>query len=208
MSLLTPGSYSIPAASVQHELVINRSRFIADLQWAVNIDAAKLHLQQLKQAFPDARHHCYAFIAGAPSNSQCLGFSDDGEPSGTAGRPMLNVLQGSGIGEISAVVVRYFGGIKLGTGGLQRAYGGAVRDALVQLATRVKVPMCLGQLTCQYDMLGRIEVLLSQFASEIEQQHFAEQVELTVRVPDHHWHALAKNLLDSTSGKTILKKID
>ncbi|MBR7298722.1 IMPACT family protein, partial [Klebsiella pneumoniae] len=90
---------------------------------------------------PDARHHCVAWVAGAPDDSQQLGFSDDGEPAGTAGKPMLAQLMGSGVGEITAVVVRYYSGILLGTGGLVKAYGGGVNQALRQLATQRKTPL-------------------------------------------------------------------
>ncbi|MGV8209328.1 YigZ family protein, partial [Pseudomonas aeruginosa] len=87
------------------------------------------------------RHHCVAWGAGPPNDSQQLGFSDDGEPAGTAGKPMLAQLMGSGVGEITAVVVRYYGGILLGTGGLVKAYGGGVHQALAQLATQRKTPL-------------------------------------------------------------------
>ncbi len=86
--------------------------------------AAKAFVESVRADHPDARHHCVAWVAGPPDDSQQLGFSDDGEPAGTAGKPMLAQLMGSGVGEITAVVVRYYGGILLGTGGLVKAYGG------------------------------------------------------------------------------------
>jgi uncharacterized YigZ family protein len=126
--------YPVPAQSVEISEEIKKSRFITLLQPTPGVEAAKAFIQQVKSQHPSARHHCWAFVAGAPSDSQQLGFSDDGEPAGTAGKPILGQLMGSGIGEITAVVVRYYGGIKLGTGGLVRAYGNGVQLALAQLS--------------------------------------------------------------------------
>ncbi|CAA2929418.1 IMPACT family member YigZ [Arsenophonus endosymbiont of Bemisia tabaci Q2] len=98
------------------------------------IAEAKIFIQTIKHKYPDARHHCSAYVAGRPDDCQKLGFSDDGEPTGTAGKPTITQLS-SHIGEITLVVVRYFGGIKLGTGGLVRAYGNSVEHALNLLNT-------------------------------------------------------------------------
>ncbi|GAK29250.1 YigZ family protein, partial [Serratia liquefaciens] len=122
--------YPIPAGPISVSEEIKKSRFITLLAPTSGVDAAKAFIQQVRDEHPAARHHCWAFVAGPPTDSQQLGFSDDGEPSGTAGKPILAQLMGSGIGEITAVVVRYYGGIKLGTGGLVRAYGSGVQQAL------------------------------------------------------------------------------
>ncbi|EPC10159.1 YigZ family protein, partial [Pasteurella multocida] len=102
--------YKIPKSAVIFEEEIKKSRFITYLQHVENLTQAKAFWQQIKSQHPQARHHCWATIAGAPNDSQQFGFSDDGEPAGTAGKPMLSALQGSKIGEICAVVVRYYGG--------------------------------------------------------------------------------------------------
>ncbi|MHB0776681.1 IMPACT family protein [Halomonas sp. WWR20] len=132
--------YPIPdlsqGARHQTELVIDKSRFIAWLCHAPHeADFATL-LAQARQHYPGASHHCSAFIAGPPGEQVAIGFSDDGEPGGTAGRPMYQALEGSGIGQVGCVVSRYFGGIKLGTGGLVRAYTQAVQQALETLPRR------------------------------------------------------------------------
>ncbi|MCL7930230.1 IMPACT family protein [Halomonas llamarensis] len=114
---------------------IEKSQFIAWVCRAPSIDDFDILLDAAKQAHPNASHYCSAYIAGAPSEQNRIGFSDDGEPGGTAGRPMFQVLNGSGIGEIGCVVTRYFGGTKLGTGGLARAYAQAVSAALETLPT-------------------------------------------------------------------------
>ena len=108
------------------------------MQHTEGLEQAKAFWAEIKAQHPNARHHCWAAVAGKPTDSQQLGFSDDGEPAGTAGKPMLSALQGSQVGEISAVVVRYYGGILLGTGGLVRAYGNGVQQALKLLETERK----------------------------------------------------------------------
>lgn len=137
-------SYLIPAlapeAHHEHSIEIEKSRFIAWLALAPTPDGMARLLAQAHLEHPNARHHCTAFIAGAPNEQNAIGFSDDGEPGGTAGRPMYQVLEGSGVGQVACVVIRYFGGIKLGTGGLARAYSRAVLEGLEQLPTATFTP--------------------------------------------------------------------
>lgn len=137
-------SYLIPAlapeAHHEHSIEIEKSRFIAWLAHAPTSDGMARLLARAHLTHPNARHHCTAFIAGAPNEQNAIGFSDDGEPGGTAGRPMYQVLEGSGVGQVACVVIRYFGGIKLGTGGLARAYSRAVLEGLEQLPTTTFTP--------------------------------------------------------------------
>ena len=142
--------YLIPKSAVIFEEEIKKSRFITYLQHTEGLEQAKAFWAEIKAQHPNARHHCWAAVAGKPTDSQQLGFSDDGEPAGTAGKPMLSALQGSQVGEISAVVVRYYGGILLGTGGLVRAYGNGVQQALKLLETERKVERQLFQVHCDY----------------------------------------------------------
>ena len=114
-------AYLVPKSEVIFEEEIKKSRFITYLQKTTGIAEAKAFLEEIKREHRAARHHCWAAVMGNPADSLQFAFSDDGEPLGTAGKPMLSVLQGSNIGEISAIVVRYYGGILLGTGGLVRA---------------------------------------------------------------------------------------
>lgn len=127
---LPPGIWHID------EIEVEKSRFIAWVAHTPELDAVDALVTAAKQAHPNASHHCLAYIAAAPDEQQRIGFSDDGEPGGTAGRPMFHSLQGSQLGEIGCVVIRYFGGTKLGTGGLARAYAQAVNKALDTLGTR------------------------------------------------------------------------
>jgi uncharacterized YigZ family protein len=131
-----PIPHLAPATWHEQSIEIEKSQFIAWVCHAPNVDDFDTLLAAAKQAHPHASHHCSAYIAGAPHEQNRIGFADDGEPGGTAGRPMFQVLNGSGLGEIGCVVTRYFGGTKLGTGGLARAYAQAVSAALETLPTR------------------------------------------------------------------------
>ena len=134
-----PTCFKVPVATLDephtHEIEVTKSRFITWIARCSTPDDAHLLLELARDAYPDARHHCPAFVAGPPGEQIAIGFSDDGEPGGTAGRPMFQAIDGSGLGEIGCVVIRYFGGIKLGTGGLVRAYTKAVLQALDTLPT-------------------------------------------------------------------------
>ncbi|WP_442905536.1 IMPACT family protein [Halomonas sp. BC04] len=115
------------------ETEVEKSRFITWICHAPRMESFTALLAEARRAHPSASHHCSAFIAGPPGEQNAIGFSDDGEPGGTAGRPMFQVLEGAGLGQVGCVVIRYFGGTKLGTGGLARAYAQAVSQALVEL---------------------------------------------------------------------------
>ena len=128
----------IPAGEARVEIIVDKSRFIAAAGPAFSVEEARAFIQKMKVEFPDASHHVPVFIIGH-GNSVTVHCTDDGEPSGTAGRPALAVLQGSGLGDVVLVITRYFGGIKLGTGGLVRAYSDAVREVLKVLVRAEKV---------------------------------------------------------------------
>jgi len=117
----------IPQATAQAEIEIKKSRFIGLAKQINDREQGMLWLAKVKATYPDARHHCWAYLLGNPSCATNAGMGDDGEPSGTAGKPILNVLQHKGVGDIMLIVVRYFGGIKLGAGGLNRTYGQAAQ---------------------------------------------------------------------------------
>jgi uncharacterized YigZ family protein len=118
--------YPIPSARHRVEQVIDRSRFICTVAPVSTVDEAQIFVREVQREFADATHNCWAYVVGAPGSSDRIGLSDDGEPHGTAGRPMFTVLQHADVGDVAAVVTRYYGGIKLGTGGLVKAYSGAV----------------------------------------------------------------------------------
>jgi len=201
-------AYDIPAEPLSiSEGTIKKSRFITLLAHTEGVEAARAFVQRVKAEHPTARHHCWAWVAGPPDDSQQLGFSDDGEPSGTAGKPMLAQLMGSQIGEITAVVVRYYGGIMLGTGGLVKAYGGGVQQALKQLARKQKIPMRQFQLRCDYAQLNDVERLVQRFEGERLKTEFLDVVSLTLALPHAQVAGFMQNLTDISRGALTLEPV-
>lgn len=200
--------YPVLQQPVSFSEEIKKSRFICYLQPVSNLEEAKQFWQKVRAEHPDARHHCWATVAGAPNDSQQYGFSDDGEPSGTAGKPMLNVLLGSGLGEICAVVVRYYGGILLGTGGLVRAYGNGVQQALKLATTTIKIERQQYQLFCQYAQWAWLEAMLKHFDVEIVQQQFTDQVCLTLAIAEEQAIQLNHQLNERSAGQLQLQLIE
>lgn len=199
--------YMIPAGEVSVSEEIKKSRFTTLLAPTNGIAAAKIYVQQVRERYSDAGHHCWAFVAGAPDDSQQLGFSDDGEPSGTAGKPMLAQLMGSGIGEITAVTVRYYGGIPLGTGGLVKAYGGGVQQALKQIATLEKVLRTAYRLQCDYTLHVPVTTLIRQMGGEVNASDFGAEVTLQVAIPDSAYEETVRRLRDISRGTLQISTI-
>lgn len=134
-------TYPVPAKQVETLYEIKKSKFIACAGFANSRESAMALLDSVKQQYPDARHHCWAYIFGNPTSPTSAAMADDGEPSGTAGKPILNVLQHKDIGDIMVIVTRYFGGIKLGAGGLVRAYSAAAQQAIDALEVRQEIKL-------------------------------------------------------------------
>ncbi|RRZ87490.1 IMPACT family protein [Erwinia sp. 198] len=201
-------AWEIPAETFSFSEEIKKSRFITLLAHTEGVEAARAFVQQVKSEHPAARHHCWAWVAGAPDDSQQLGFSDDGEPSGTAGKPMLAQLMGSGVGEITAVVVRYYGGIQLGTGGLVKAYGGGVQQALKLLPRARKVPMLTFTLVCDYAQLAEIERMVARFNGQLLHSEFLQRVSLTLALPHAQVAGFTRNLTDFSRGALHLAPTD
>ncbi|MEQ6889284.1 YigZ family protein [Halomonas sp. CS7] len=180
--------YAVPDLPPGHrherELEVEKSRFIAWICHAPDAAAFEALLAEARRLHPNASHHCTAWIAGPPGEQTAIGFSDDGEPGGTAGRPMFQVLDGATLGQVGSVVTRYFGGTKLGTGGLARAYSRAVAQALETLPRREVVERA--PLRLKVDFAGEAEARawLAERDVPVEQADYgAEGVQLTVGWP-------------------------
>lgn len=193
--------YLIPHQPAQFEEEIKKSVFITNLAHTPSIEAAKVFIEQIKQQHSAARHHCWGFVAGRPDNSMLWGFSDDGEPSGTAGKPILAQLSGSGVGEITAVVTRYSGGIKLGTGGLVKAYGGGVQQALKQLHTIEKKITIQLLVKLEYAFVPIAQSLLLQFEAKEIQANYSDMVEWVIEVEKRQAEALIQSIINKSSAK-------
>ena len=198
--------YRMLSKGAQAELVEKKSRFIATIRPVSSEEEAVAFIEEMKKKYYDARHNCSAFVIG--SKGELTRSSDDGEPSGTAGRPMLEVLTGSGIRNIAAVVTRYFGGVLLGTGGLVRAYSGAVKMALEQCETitrRYGVQMLI---KTDYNGVGKIQYLLGSKDVVIQDSVYAADVQMTVLVPIEEYDRLCKELVEATNGRVGLEEVE
>ncbi|ENM5735475.1 YigZ family protein [Vibrio mimicus] len=193
--------YLIPAEPTQFEEEIKKSLFITYLAHTPGIDSAKAFVEEIKRLHADARHNCWAFVAGRPQDSMLWGFSDDGEPSGTAGKPILAQLTGSGVGEITAVVTRYYGGVLLGTGGLVKAYGGGVQQALKRLQTIEKKITTSMHLTLDYAMIPLLHSLMAQFSATEMEAHYNEQVQLVVELEALQCDAFIQAVINKSGAK-------
>ncbi len=201
-------SYLVPKENIRVEQEIKKSKFIASVSRAVDRNSANRFISEIKSKFPDARHHCYAYIAGCPGNTSEIGMSDDGEPQGTAGKPMLSILQYSGVGEIVVVVTRYFGGTKLGTGGLVRAYSSTVQMALDKLKTEEFVEQNFLTLTFSYSYENAIRYIFDKFGSiEIKNISYNDKVTMNVEFPKNIAEDFVKEIKDKTRGEVEIKNL-
>ncbi len=200
--------YLIPAQLTQFEEEIKKSVFITYLAHTPSVAAAKAFVEQIKVKHADARHNCWGFVAGRPEDSMKWGFSDDGEPSGTAGKPILAQLSGSGVGEITAVVTRYSGGIKLGTGGLVKAYGGGVQQALRLLQTIEKKITTKLRLTLDYGFMSIAQSIMSQFGAVEVDAEYSDHVMLVVEIELREVASFAQALINKSGAKAIVTPLD
>ncbi len=190
----------VPAGRHEVEQVIDRSRFRCTIERVRTTDDAQAFVKEMQATYPEATHNCWAYVVGPPGSTDRIGMSDDGEPHGTAGRPMLTVLAHSDIGEIAAVVTRWYGGIKLGTGGLVKAYGGAVQEALLALPTEERVETVDMRFDVNYAQVGAVLQLMPTIPAEVLTQDFAADVTFVVRVPREQIAALTSAVQDLTRG--------
>lgn len=197
-------TYPIPAGKVEATIEIKRSQFIAIVEPAANLETFKSKLAEIKEQYPDATHHCYAYQLGPPGSSRQVGCSDDGEPHGTAGKPMLNILMHQNVGELMAVVIRYYGGVKLGTGGLVRAYSDALLAALEDLPTRERVDWTYFDLRFSYDLQSDIENALQAFKSEILKKEFQADVSIHCRCPSSEAQAMKHKINHLSRGQAVI----
>jgi uncharacterized YigZ family protein len=185
--------YPAPAGTAQAEVREKGSRFLAVVSPAADEAAARAALAALGRRYPEATHQCWAWRLGAPPRERS---SDAGEPAGTAGVPILRVLRGAALADVVAVVVRWFGGVKLGKGGLARAYAAAVREALRQLPVVHRVPVVHLELEAPYERVGAVKRLIHPPEVELEREDYGETARLLLRVHAERRPALALALAE------------
>lgn len=201
-------SYARPRAGVrfQHDLEIKRSKFLTFIKRATTEEQARELIAELKREYPDARHHCSAFILHVEGSNPIERSNDDGEPSGTAGTPMLDVLRGSGILDIVAVTVRYFGGIKLGAGGLVHAYSDSVSQALEVVETVTRSRKELYTVDLSHADAGRIEADMRARGIDVVDTAYGQQVTYTLAVDPGERAQLEDTVAALTAGAAQVKE--
>ncbi|MEN3159216.1 YigZ family protein [Alkalimonas sp. NCh-2] len=197
-------TYTILATPVEHRLSEKNSDFLTFLQPVQNRDEAMLWVEQYRSRYRDASHVCWAYSIGNTRQPEAQACSDDGEPSGTAGRPMLHVLTERELGNCLAVVVRYFGGVKLGAGGLVRAYSAAVSQAanlaeLAPVSPQTELSIQLG-----FADESKVRQLLSQHQGELLSSDYSHQVTLTIRLPQSAEAVFCQQLSNLTAGSAVI----
>ncbi|EKF75172.1 hypothetical protein A11A3_04310 [Alcanivorax hongdengensis A-11-3] len=170
-------------------MVINKSRFIAWLRPVNSREQALAEVTLARQQYPDASHHCYAYLLGEPASAQAA-MNDDGEPSGTAGKPIFNVIQHKAISDVLVIVTRYFGGVKLGAGGLVRAYAAAAEAVLADVQRVEHVPLQTVMLEMDFPQEQRLRHWADQHDACLGEVIYGQLVSLTLTLPEQHLHAL------------------
>lgn len=200
-------AYPIPLYEVRRELVAVNSRFIATLAPVFSSEEARTFLARIKREFADASHNVPAYIIGG-GNTVTEYFSDDGEPSGTAGRPALAVLRGSGLGDVAVVVTRYFGGTLLGTGGLVKAYTESTQMAVQAVQRGRRVPVHVALVAIPYNLLERVRLLVARQGGKILEEEFAADITMTLQFPIDSFEAFQGDLRELSAGKLKAEVIE
>ena len=202
-------SYNIPdlrpGEVFRVEQTIKRSRFIASVGHTPGVEEAKAFIEQIKAEFEDARHNCWAYCAGAAGSTDRIGASDDGEPHGTAGRPMLTAVTHSGIGEVTVVVTRYFGGILLGTGGLVKAYQSSVKMALEAVPTRIRTKTKRIKFSVEHRFVNQVLRKIETANGRILEKNFDMDADFDVEIPEDLAETFAKELEELTRGALLIE---
>ena len=201
------GTYSVPLHEIRREHVVVNSRFIATLAPVFSIEEARALIARIKKEFADASHNVPAYIIGG-GNTVTEYFSDDGEPSGTAGRPALAVLRGSGFGDVAVVVTRYFGGTLLGTGGLVKAYTESTQMVVNRVGRGRRVPVHVAMVAIPYNLLERLRLLVTRQGGEILGEDFAADITMTLQFPVDSFDAFQNELSELSAGKLKAEVIE
>ena len=188
------------------EIVEKRSRFIADVFPVSGEEEALEYLEGIRKKYWDARHHCWAYVTGDDPAVERM--SDDGEPAGTAGKPILEVIRGRKLTNVLVVVTRYFGGTRLGTGGLVRAYTSSAAAGLDHSKIITKIRGFKLKITTDYTGLGKIQYLLGQRGIKTLDSSYTDRVELTVLVPEEEEEKLRADIMDGTNGQAVMETGD
>ncbi|GHG72983.1 YigZ family protein [Comamonas sp. JC664] len=200
--------YPIPAGLHRVEQDIQKSRFITTAAHTPTVEEAKAFIARVREEFADATHNCWAFVVGPPGSTAQVGMSDDGEPHGTAGRPMLTALLHGGVGDVAMVVTRYFGGTLLGKGGLVRAYTAGVQQALESLPTTERVRKTRLAVEVEYTHVDGLRRLLPSYEVQVLSEEYSATVGYRLELPVTQVEGLRTALNDLTLGQVLVEPLD
>ena len=200
-------TYSVPLTEIRRELMVVNSRFISTLAPAFTIDEARAFMARIKHEFADASHNVPVYIIGG-GNTVTEYFSDDGEPSGTSGKPALAVMRGSGLGDVVLVITRYFGGTLLGTGGLVKAYTESAQLAVNAVGRGQRVPVHIAMIALPYNLLERLRLVVTRQHGEVLGEDFAADITMTVRLPVDSFESFQNDLRELSAGKLQAEVIE
>ena len=189
----------------QGEIVEKKSRFIANIFPVHSEEEALAYIEEIRKKHYDARHNCFAYVIG--EKNEVMRGSDDGEPSGTAGRPMLEVLLGEELHDVLAVVTRYFGGTLLGTGGLVRAYSAAVKEGLSKTEVIERLSGKKVKIQTDYNGIGKLQYIMGQLGVTELQADYGENVELIVAVPEETVSKFQKEVIEASGGRAVMEEL-
>lgn len=195
--------YKTIKQSAQAEIIEKKSKFIANILPVTSQEEAEEELVKLRKKYFDATHNCFAYQIGL--NNEIQRFSDDGEPKGTAGKPILDVLKGADVKNTLICVTRYFGGTLLGTGGLVRAYGKAAKEALKASGIVERKKVQIFELTMPYTLLGKIQYDLNENNYTIRDTIYTEKVVVFVEILDGNQQHFKKWIIENTNGEITPK---
>lgn len=199
--------YTIPGSTVRVERRVLNSRFIGSATYTPTVALARAYLAEIRAEFPDATHHTYAYLVGHGA-SVTAGMSDDGEPSGTAGRPILAVLRGSGIGDITMVVTRYFGGTLLGTGGLVRAYQDTARTVLEMVPRIARVVSRTLLIETSYQEYTLVRHTVVAHDGVVREETFDADVLMIIEIPTTQLATFRETVREKTAGRVVIVDVD
>lgn len=199
--------YLVPLTEIRREQMVINSRFIATLAPAFSIDEARTFMKRMREEFADASHNVPVYIIGG-GNTVTEYFSDDGEPSGTSGKPALTVLRGSGLGDAVLVITRYFGGTLLGTGGLVKAYTEAAQSVVNAVERGQRVPVHVAMAAIPYNFLERVRILTTKSHGKILAEDYAGDITLTLQFPVENFESFQADMRELSAGKIQAEVIE
>lgn len=197
-------NFTVPTEYATFELVEKKSRFMGEIWQVQSEEEAKAHIEATRKKYHDASHHCWCYRV----DERVMRYSDDGEPQGTAGQPMLGVFEGEQVAQVCCVVTRYFGGTELGTGGLRRAYSHTAKGSLLASGRSTYLLFQAYSIITPYPLFETVQNFVLEQEGRVVSTDYGVDVEIVVDIPLNKKEVFAKDLVDKTSGQVLLEELE